>query len=250
MFLKDLQSPIAFRVVRRRGRLGQGPPPTEGMLVRSVVDPATGEVTNVYYADTGAATLGDRGQITNVPYQVTALPGADFSIPITAANVGGTTWAPPYLLFAQQVQNTPGGDFIPVPDPRRTGNGYPEFLSRTVEPGQSVTVTLHAVAPAAPGTYTFGVDVWTGPGGHEVSPIALVSVMVPPGEQTAPTYVAAPSAPAVTPVDQQAGAVVLAPAAAALPAFLQATPGAAWYQNPLVLLGGGAALLLLVMMRK
>lgn len=37
-------------------------------------------------------------------------------------------------------------------------------------------------------------------------------------------------------------------AASALPGFLQAAPGAAWYQNPLVLLGGGLVAVLFVIM--
>lgn len=78
-------------------------------------------------------------------------------------------------------------------------------------------------------------QVWR-TGGYPVGPFSTQPV----------NYAAPPAAQQAAP-----GLVARAPAtASALPAFLQAAPGAAWYQNPLVLLGGGLFFVLLMVMRR
>jgi hypothetical protein len=138
----------------------------------------------------------DAGQIVNVSGPTGVGPGEHFDMLVTLRNVGNTRWAPPggqwtdrasglpetsqYVAFAQRVTGTVSGEFLGQQDPRRDWGlgGFPAWVPHTLDPGESVTIPLGAIAPDVPGAYTLAVDVWNQETMQEISPVLVTSITV------------------------------------------------------------------------
>ncbi len=197
------------------GGLGQpegewAPPLQQTYDAYSTVEPAPISVT---YPDILSPT--DQGGAYSPPYQPPPVAYADI--------------LPSIYSVVPSVATPP---FVPPSD---TSSSWWQDLARLLP---AITGAGTAIASAATG------------GGAPVSYIIPATASTPQQRvfynPATGQVTTAPTVPAGYFYNPATGQVT--PSPSALPSFLQAAPGAAWYQNPLVLLGGGLAAVLFVVM--
>lgn len=119
------------------------------------------------------------------------------------------------------------------------------------DPSSSWWQTFASVLPAITGAGVSIARAVTGEGGTAPTSYVIPATATAPAQRV--VYNPATGQVTTAPVNT-AGLVYnpatgqYTPAPSLLPSFLQAAPGAAWYQNPLLLLGGGLVAILFVVM--
>ncbi len=179
-------------------------------------------------------------------YEITAPAPTSVTYPDILLETGeGGAYSPPYQpppvsyadILPSIYSTVPSVATPPFVPPSDTSSSWWQDLARLLP---AITGAGTAIASAATGGGSGAPVSYVIPA-TATTPAQRVVYNPATGQVTT-----APSVPAGYVYNPATGQVTLAPSA--LPAFLQAAPGAAWYQNPLVLLGGGLVAVLFVVM--